>query len=103
MFSGNLKERKLPVKHDPLREDLVTELRALRRGAGTFGQDRLADSEILIDFVGCGSVEQVYTKLLEVLDREGKDYEAPILAFFEATGHGIEGENLDERLNSSTP
>jgi len=31
------------VKDDPLRLDLLTELRALRRGAGPFGQDRVAN------------------------------------------------------------
>lgn len=88
------------MKDDPLREDLLTELRALRRGAGPFGQDRVTQSEMLIDFVGCGSVEQAYTTLLDVLDREGKDPESPIRAFFEAAGHGTAGENLDERLKS---
>jgi len=60
------------VKDDPLREDLLTELRALRRGAGPFGQDRVALSEMLIDFVGRGSIEQAYTTLLDVLDRSAK-------------------------------
>ncbi len=88
------------MKDDALREELLAELRVLRRGPGPFGQDRVAESEMLIDFVGRGSVEQAYTTLLDVLDREGKDPEAPIRAFFEAAGHGTAGENLDERLKS---
>lgn len=86
------------MQDDPLRADLLAELRTLRRGPGPFGQDRVAQLEMLIDFVGRGSVEQAYTTLLDVLDREGKDPESPIRAYFEAAGYGITGGNLDERL-----
>ncbi|MEO7017650.1 MAG: hypothetical protein ABI067_14105, partial [Leifsonia sp.] len=88
------------MKDDALREELLAELRVLRRGPGPFGQDRVAESEMLIDFVGRGSVEQAYTTLLDVLDHEGKDPEAPIRAYFEAAGYRTAGENLDERLKS---
>jgi hypothetical protein len=64
------------VKDDALREELLAELRVLRRGPGPFGQDRVAESEMLIDFVGRGSVEQSHSTLLDVLDREAEDPEA---------------------------
>lgn len=60
------------MKDDALREELLAELRVLRRGPGPFGQDRVAESAMLIDFVGRGSVEQAYTTLLDVLDRDAK-------------------------------
>ncbi len=86
------------MKDDVLRKDLLTELRALRRGPGPFGLDRVAVFELLTDFVGGGSVELAYTTLLDVLDRDGKDPDGPIRAFFETAGHDTAGENLDERL-----
>jgi hypothetical protein len=88
------------VKDDPLRRDLLAELRTLRRGPGPFGLDRIALAEMLTDFVGGGSVEQAYTTLLDVLDRDGKDLDGPVRAFFETAGFETEGENLDERLKT---
>lgn len=88
------------MKDDPIRLELLAELRLLRRGSGSLGIDRIALAKMLIDFVGRGSVEQAYTTLLDVLNREGKDPETPIHAFFEAAGHRTVGENLDERLKS---
>ena len=72
----------------------------LRRGPGPLGIDRIALAEMLTDFVGGGSVEQAYTTLLDVLDRDGKDPDGPIRAFFETSGFETEGENLDERLKT---
>lgn len=88
------------VRDDALRHDVLTELRTLRRGAGLLGVDRVALSEILVDFVGRGSVEQAYTTLLDVLERDGTDPDGPIRAFFETAGFDTSGENLDERLKA---
>ena len=88
------------VKDDPLRQDLLTELRALRKGPGPFGLERISLSEMLTDFVGRGSVEQAHTTLLDVLDRDGKDADGDIRAYFETAGLATSGDNLDERLKN---
>jgi hypothetical protein len=88
------------VKDDVLRQDLLAELRALRRGPGSFGLDRVATFEMLTEFVGGGSVELAYTTLLDILERDGMDSDGAIRAFFETAGLDITGENLDERLKS---
>ncbi|WP_146083731.1 hypothetical protein [Rathayibacter sp. AY1C6] len=88
------------MKDDALRKDLRDELRLLRRGSGVFGLDRVAPLEVLTEIVGRGSVEQAYTTLLDVLERDGKNLEGDIRAFFETAGLGLEGSNLDERLKA---
>lgn len=88
------------VKDDALRQELLAELRVLRRGPGPFAIDRVALSEMLTDYVGRGSVEQAYTTLLDVLDRDGIDPDGDVRAFFETAGLNMEGENLDARLKS---
>lgn len=86
------------MKDDPLRRELLDELRVLRRGAGALGIERVALSGEITDFVGHGSTDQAYTRLLDILDREGTDPEGDIRAFFETAGYDSEGANLDERL-----
>lgn len=88
------------MKDDPIRLELLTELRALRRGTGSFGIDRVALSEMLTEFVGRGSVEQAYTKLLDALRRDGGDAESDVRAYFQTAGYEVEGNNLDERLKA---
>jgi len=86
------------MKDDTLRRELLTELRALRRGSGPLAIERVAFSEMLIDFVGRGSVEQAYTKLLDAHRRDGSDAESDVRAYFETAGLYTPGENLNERL-----
>lgn len=88
------------MKDDPLRLELLAELRALRRGPGPWGVERVALAEMLTDLVGGGSVEQAHTTLLDVLDRDGKDPDGSIRAYFETAGFQAEGGNLDERLKT---
>lgn len=88
------------MKEDALRQELLAELRAFRRAQGAFGLERLALAELLTELVGQGSVEQAYTMLLDVLNREGKDAEGDIRAFFETAGLDTAGNNLDERLKT---
>lgn len=88
------------MKDDPLRLELLAELRTLRRGTGPFSIERVALSEMLTEFVGRGSVEQAYTKLLDALRRDGSNTESDVRAFFETAGLDVEGSNLDERLKA---
>jgi hypothetical protein len=88
------------MKDDPLRLELLAELRSLRRLPGMFGVERIALSDMLVEFVGRGSVQLAYTTLLDVNDRDGKDPEGPIRAYFETAGVGVEGDNLDARLKA---
>ena len=88
------------MKEDVIRLELLAELRAFRRGSGPFGIERVALSEMLTEFVGRGSVEQAYAKLLDLLRRDGSDAEGDVRAYFETAGLDTPGQNLSERLAS---
>jgi hypothetical protein len=87
------------VKNDPLRLELLAELRGLRRGEGAFAPDRLAECEALIRVVGMGSVEQLRGTLLEMFKRHSAEPEGDVRAFLETSGIGMEGNSLNQRLD----
>lgn len=88
------------MKADPLRIQLLTELRALRRGNGLHEAADLASLEALTRVVGMGSTEQAFTTLVEMLKHEGTDPEGDIRAFLETCGLISEGNTLEYRLRS---
>ena len=88
------------VKDDPLRQQLLAELRALRRGDGAFSADRLVDCEALVRVVGMGSVEQLGGTLLEMFKRYGLEPEGDVRAYLETSGIGLDGNSLNQRLTS---
>ncbi|MHA7271203.1 hypothetical protein [Arthrobacter sp. HLT1-20] len=93
-------DRKLTeiMPDDPIREELHTELRALRRGFGVFGEHRLTELFQIIDFVGEGSVEHAFTVLVDLAAQHGGDSDGDIRAYFESCGLETPGDTLDARL-----
>lgn len=88
------------VKDDPLRLQLLEELRDLRRGEGAFAPDRLAECEALIRVVGMGSVEQLQGTLLETFKRYSSEPDGDVRAYLETSGIGVEGSSLNQRLDA---
>lgn len=88
------------MKDDPLRRQLLAELRALRKGEGAFSADRLGECEALVRVVGMGSVEQLQGTLLEMFKRYGIEPEGDVRAYLETSGIGIDGNSLNQRLSA---
>ncbi|MFC7925158.1 hypothetical protein [Microbacterium laevaniformans] len=88
------------MKDDPLRKDIESELRGLRTKAGKLDVDRVASAEVLTDVVGRGSTERAFTTLIALLDLYGGEPEGDVRAYFETCGVGIEGDNLNKRLDA---
>lgn len=86
------------MKDDPLRRDLHSELRQIRRGPGEFRLERITTAEAVTDAVGEGSVERAYTTLLDVMVRHGADEEGDVRAYFETCGFNTSGDSLNARL-----
>ena len=74
------------MRDDPLRLDLLEDLRLIRLGTGEFSIERLTFAESLTDFLGRGSVEQAFTSLLDYLVQQGTDLEGDVRAYFETCG-----------------
>lgn len=88
------------MKDDPLRAQLLKELRDLRRGEGAFAADQLAQCEALIRVVGMGSVEQLQGTLLETFKRYSVEPEGDVRAYLETSGVGLDGSSLNQRLDA---
>jgi hypothetical protein len=88
------------VKDDPLKQQLLKELRELRRGEGAFSPDRLSQCEALVRVVGMGSVEQAHATLFEMFKRYAVEPDGDIRAFLETSGIGLEGRSLNLRLDA---
>lgn len=86
------------MKDDPLRKELLRELRALRRSSAPLGIDQVAASPRLIEVVGNGSTEQALTVLLDVLDQQRFLEESDVVTFFATCGLGASGPTLEARL-----
>jgi hypothetical protein len=86
------------MKGDPLRLELLRELRALRRSPQPLGLDQIAGSARLTEIAGNGSPEQAHTTLLDLHDQQSYLGESDILTFFATCGIGAAGDTLDARL-----
>jgi hypothetical protein len=88
------------MNEDPLRAQLLIELRALRKGDGAFSPDRLSECEALIRVVGMGSVDQLAGTLLEMFRRYSTDPDGDVRAYLETSGVGLDGVSLNGRLDA---
>lgn len=88
------------MKDDPLRLQLLKELRELRRGEGALIPERIATCEALVRVIGMGSVEQAHSTLYEMFTRYAVDPEGDIRAYLETSGVGVEGGSLNQRLDA---
>ena len=85
---------------DPLRLQLLKELRELRKGQGALAPDRIAVCEALIRVVGMGSVEQAHATLFEMFKRYSVEPDGDVRAYLETSGVGLEGKSLNDRLDA---
>lgn len=85
------------MKSDPLRLQLRTELRQLRRGWGLHEPADLVTCEALTRLVGMGSTEQAFTTMVEMLKHEA-DTDSDVRAYLETCGLVSEGATLEKRL-----
>jgi hypothetical protein len=88
------------VRDDPLRLQLLKELRDLRKDQGALAADRIAACEALVRVVGMGSVEQAHATLFEMFKRYSVEPEGDIRAYLETSGIGLEGNSLNQRLDN---
>lgn len=88
------------MKADPLRAQLLTELRAIRRGEGLREIQDLAGSEALTRVVGMGSTAQAFSTLVEMLKHESAAPNGDVRAYLETCGLVSVGATLEQRLHS---
>ncbi|PPI21273.1 hypothetical protein [Rathayibacter sp. AY1B5] len=88
------------MKDDPLRLQLRSELRELRKGQGAFAPDRVAVCEALVRVVGIGSVEQAHATIFEMFKRYSVEPDGDIRAYLETSGVGLPGATLNKRLEA---
>lgn len=86
------------MNDDPLRKELLVELRALRRSPDPLNLEHLAASPRLVEVVGNGSVEQVHGTLLDVLDQQRYLNASDVVTYFATCGVDTSGTTLDARL-----
>lgn len=87
------------MKDDPLRLQILKELRELRRGEGTLVPERIATCEALVRVIGMGSVEQAHATLFEMFKRYATEPDGDVRAFLETSGVGLQGASLNQRLD----
>ena len=88
------------MREDPLRLQLLSELRDLRKDQGALAPDRIALCEALVRVVGMGSVEQAHATLFEMFKRYSVEPDGDVRAYLETSGVGLEGKSLNERLDA---
>ena len=88
------------MTEDPLRLQLLKELRDLRKDQGALAPDRIALCEALVRVVGMGSVEQAHATLFEMFKRYSAEPDGDVRAYLETSGLGLEGKSLNDRLDA---
>jgi hypothetical protein len=85
-----------PLK-DPVRDQLLTELRLVRKLPGFPDASRLTGQHELIDALGHGDVQRAWARLERLKDSYGADPETEIGAYFYTAGWEIGRETLTQR------
>lgn len=88
------------MKDDPLRNEIEAELRALRTKPTPLSLEQIAAAYTLTDVVGRGSTDRALSILMDAYTQHGTDPAGDIRAYFETCGIGLEGENLNQRLEA---
>jgi hypothetical protein len=86
------------VRDDPLRLELLAELRALRRSKHPLSIEQIAGARRLVEFAGNGSAEQAHGVLLDLLDQQQFLGETDVVTYFATCGIGAQGDSLNNRL-----
>lgn len=88
------------MSRDPLHNQIVVELRALRRGEGVHGVSDVLASEALTRVVGMGSPDQAFSTLVDMLKHHAAEPDSDIRAYLETCGLISEGDTLEKRLHA---
>ena len=82
---------------DPLRDELLTELRTFRRGKGEPSEARLAGLFYLVEALGEGQVDQAFMALRQLHEAYGQDPLTDIGAYFYLSGWIVGLDSVDQR------
>jgi hypothetical protein len=83
---------------DFIQQELVSDLRALRRMEGEPDEKDFTRLHALIEELGSGSIKTAYKRFMALAEEVGSDVESDIHAYFFTIGRGVGGYNLDDRL-----
>lgn len=84
---------------DPVHDQLVRELRQVRKASGLPSIERLSGKLELIESLGLGNIERAFEVLTGYWNEYGADAESDIGAFFYTAGWRVGLETLDQRQN----
>ncbi|OFI39539.1 hypothetical protein BIU82_00205 [Arthrobacter sp. SW1] len=82
---------------DPIRDELIRELRNFRRGSGYPDSTRLTGLFYLTEILGNGVPERAFEELERLYERHGQDPLTPVGAFFYLSGWEIGLDSVDQR------
>lgn len=82
---------------DPVRDELLTELKIFRRGSGEPSVTRLEGLYYLTEILGEGSPERAYEELEVLAQKHGTDPQTDMGAFFFLSGRGSGLESVNQR------
>ncbi|WP_211841608.1 hypothetical protein [Rudaeicoccus suwonensis] len=85
---------------DPLQQELLRCLRAVRRGGGLHAAADLVGQGALVRVVGMGSQDQAFTTVVDMLKHHAAEPEGEIRAYLETCGLVSAGDTLEKRLRS---
>jgi hypothetical protein len=84
---------------DPIRDDLLRELRSIRKMPGLPTIERLSGHNELIEALGMGDVDRAWHRLLRLREEHGGDAATDIGAYFYLAGWDIGRDTLDQRIS----
>lgn len=84
---------------DPIRDALISELRAYRKGAGFPGAERFTNLYYLTEILGDGILERAFAEMTRLYDEHGDDPRSAIGAYFYLAGWTIGLDTVDDRRN----
>lgn len=86
------------MPEDSIQQELLADLRVLRRMEGEPDQARLTGRHALIEQLGSGSIKAAYKRLMALAEEAGSEVGSDIHAYYFTIGLGVGGLNLDDRL-----
>jgi len=84
---------------DPIRDELLRQLRAIRKMSGLPTIERLGGHGELIEALGMGDIERAWHRLLRLREEHGTDPETDIGAYFYLSGWDIGRDSLNQRIS----
>lgn len=82
---------------DPVRDELIRELRLFRRGQGEPTITRMTGLFYLVEALGDGIPERAFDELMRLYEQHGTDPDTSVGAFFYLSGAGVGLGSVDQR------